>query len=1573
MGFWRQFWALFKKNWIVLGKHWFLNVLRCFVLLVAFGVFLGVAQLFLIKPSNLGLGTIVPVKPLADAFDPSFKLIWAINGTSADEPANVTPAAIMDRVTQDFSDRQLRSVRQLENVSDVAAQCPQNFQLYSECYAAIVFEPSTAGNYSYTLRGDAGFFFVDVQRHTSDFERRVLPLQSAIDRAIIELATGKTPPVVQEWPFTQETNANQKLRIRLSFVRGFRSLLVLGFFACFLGIVYHLPGAATTERASGVTQHMKVMGLKDAARIISWHVSISLAYLPAWVIVAIVWKVQIFAKTNVGLVIAIHLITGLSLASWSLLVAVRFGKSPQLAAVFATFFALLFAILAVVLRNVATGVATIFTLIFPPSFFIFATRAIAGWENNELPTDALHADPDKGIVLLPILIAGIIDIFLFPWLAAVAERRIYDAHEPPTRTSWFRRRKALALAPSEQPDTSMAISVRGLRKDFGAFTAVADLSLDVPRGALFVLLGSNGAGKSTSLSIIAGLLSRTAGALFVADKGKVGIVPQKNVLFPELTCVQTLRVWRDVKGGSESEEDLRQLLRDCDLGPKEDANADTLSGGQKRKLQLAIGLVGGSSTVLVDECTSGVDPLSRRAIWRTLTRVRGERTVVFTTHFLDEADLLGDHVAILAPPGKLVASAHPVALKARLGGGYTAHVSFDSPSQAPDALLGQIRALAAEASVESSPTADVAYRLGTGDNAVVGRVLQLLQGEGRHKYGVHSYDVAGPTLEDVFLALMRKEEQEHRASADGAEKHAVNDSASVSMDGHAHTMKALAPLALTDGRRISPLHQAAVIFRKRLLILRRSWLTPVLAILIAICGCCIPLFFLTSQKKQCGVREARNLNVTAFRPVPLFLPESPYALMGLVPGLQVPGNTILVAPPDLPSELGAAAAALPYVTFENTAALEQAVRERYTNLSTGAIAYDAATGQAVFAWEAMVGTTGTVLNNFASNVILNALGADGQQAVIRAQYAPFTGIGGGPLAALRWLAFFGAALSVFPAFFALYVSRERRTLVQAMQHSNGLSNPAGLWLGHLLFDAIPGVIVATVVTIIFATVVDQFHGLGYLWLVMFLYAFVGVLFSYLFVLLTTSPLAAFAAVAGYQFILFVLYLSAYLLTYTYAKNSKAPSILNYTHYFASFLSPVCSVLRAIFVSINLFNLLCSGNGVLDVHSLGTIPKFGGPILYLIVSGLVFFGILVAIDSGVRFPLRVGKRGSSTGATADASESVPSDVQQETQAAAASDAPLRILHVTKQFNRGMPPQVDDVSFAVGQDTVFSLLGPNGAGKTTTFNIIRGEVVPDSGEIHVAGFGLGVCPQFTAIDAQLTVRQHLEIYGQLKGLSRGVLAQNVDTMLKATTLAPYADRLAGKLSGGNGRKLALAIALMGNPSVVLIDEFSTGIDPATKRTMWDTFRRVAVGKAVVITTHSMEEAAALSNKVGIIARKMLAIGTTDSLSSRFQIYEVHVSCRTADEVQRAREILAHVPGSRPADDVATRFEVPIGAEGGMSLADLFELLSSQGGEQFEYAVERTSLESVFLKVIRANNVKEEDAVRTRSGFKWFRKMV
>jgi hypothetical protein len=187
----------------------------------------------------------------------------------------------------------------------------------------------------------------------------------------------------------------------------------------------HIKGSVTGERANLLTSHLKAMGLKDSARVMyashsveistshiprysSWHISISLVYLPAWIVVAIIWHYQIFKGTSALLVLVVHLLLGLSLASWSFFLAAPFGKSPQLSAIASTLLSIIFAILALVNSRATTGTAFIFSIIFPSGFYVFAIRAICGFENHQIPTNALHPDPDNNLRLIVLIIAALV-------------------------------------------------------------------------------------------------------------------------------------------------------------------------------------------------------------------------------------------------------------------------------------------------------------------------------------------------------------------------------------------------------------------------------------------------------------------------------------------------------------------------------------------------------------------------------------------------------------------------------------------------------------------------------------------------------------------------------------------------------------------------------------------------------------------------------------------------------------------------------------------------------------------------------------------------------------------------------------------------------------------------------------------------------------------------------------------------------------------------------------------------------------------------------------------------------------
>lgn len=217
----------------------------------------------------------------------------------------------------------------------------------------------------------------------------------------------------------------------------------------------------------------------------------------------------------------------------------------------------------------------------------------------------------------------------------------------------------------------------------------------------------------------------------------------------------------------------------------------------------------------------------------------------------------------------------------------------------------------------------------------------------------------------------------------------------------------------------------------------------------------------------------------------------------------------------------------------------------------------------------------------------------------------------------------------------------------------------------------------------------------------------------------------------------------------------------------------------------------------------------------------------------------------------------------------SHALLQISHVTKYFGKSAASQ--DISFDVRENETMALLGGNGAGKTTLFNMIRGELHPDEGNILVNGISvvdqprkarvhIGVCPQDDAVD-NLTVRQTLEFYGSVKGLKN--VRDNVKQVLSALNITRFENHAQKALSGGTKRKLTVAIALLGNPRLLLLDEPSTGQDAGAKRLLWRALKRVSKDRAILLTTHSMEEAEALASRAVIVSTRMLALGSLSSL--------------------------------------------------------------------------------------------------------------
>jgi ABC-2 type transport system ATP-binding protein len=301
-----------------------------------------------------------------------------------------------------------------------------------------------------------------------------------------------------------------------------------------------------------------------------------------------------------------------------------------------------------------------------------------------------------------------------------------------------------------------AIEVEDLEKRYGDTHALAGVSFSVGEGEVFALLGPNGAGKTTATEILEGYRSRTAGTVRVLGRDpelgerslheRVGIVLQSCGVQEELTVRELLTM---VGSYYPRRRDVRELLELVELDAKEDARVRTLSGGQRRRLDLALALVGDPDVVFLDEPTTGFDPSARRQAWTTLRNLCTlGKTVFLTTHFMDEAEALADRIAVLRH-GRIVAAGTPDALGGR------------------DVLPTEIRF--------SLPPGVEAPRLDGATVSQRGRTVLVVSADGvRATHEVTSWALAGgialegfgvsrPTLEDVYLQLTKSDSIEEAA------------------------------------------------------------------------------------------------------------------------------------------------------------------------------------------------------------------------------------------------------------------------------------------------------------------------------------------------------------------------------------------------------------------------------------------------------------------------------------------------------------------------------------------------------------------------------------------------------------------------------------------------------------------------------------------------------------------------------------------------------------------------------------------------------------------------------------------
>lgn len=1613
---------LFRQIAVLVWKQWLLSlvrapvttILRAFVLPIVFTFFISFSKNFFVPYAVFGIGEFsTPIRSISETLSEinSGRSLVAFvrngyTGGSID--------LVITNITRQVDDAGYRTII-TDNPDDLYSICPSSLAGGTECVVALNFhsspdEPTPGGIWNYTIILDGALgAHPDVTSNRGDQQLYALPFQHGVDWAIAGLNTTVDQaalPSVVEYPYTSESADERAERIRRLFAGTAIDILAVAFFIGICGVSYQQVGAQALETETGMSKLLETMAPNkrrwepQVARLTSYWLAFAVLYFPGWFLMGLIIKALVFTSSNVGILIIYHILIGFALCSQALFIGAFFRKA-QLSGITAILANLILAIIAQVFNQESNSAVAALSLFFPSMNYVYFIMFMARWERNNWPANLSESAPNSPWTLSGgvFFILLIIQIVLYPIAGAILEKALWGT------ASTQSRRKVT--------DENVAVELRGFTKVFrqnrlSAFfarmfgqkpredvVAVNSLDLKVLRGSILVLLGANGSGKSSTLNTVAGLATVSSGTVAVSSPG-LGYCPQTNVLWPKLTVAEHLSIlgrWKAV-GKSPTKAERMKLIDECDLSKKVKTLAGALSGGQQRKLQLALCFISGSPVTLIDEVSSGIDPLARRKIQDIILaeRLRSNRSVIFTTHFLDEAEAVGDHIAILSK-GVLKTSGSVPELK-QSAGGYRIMIQK---------LPG----------IPEIPVLEDAKRTETRDEVIYeapspARAAEMLSHleEMGHKTSIH-----GPSLEDIFMAVAEEMSLEAIATtpSDGSEV-IVNEPKEP--NARTFAFESTKPLSLEPGEPVGPLKQYWYLFEKRLSVFKRNPLPNLAALVLPVIAGGLVLLFLNGfDKAGCTpddrVSQDADINFGSLtNDVTFEVLAGPQDRVGL--------NSVSLLEASLGLGAGGADSgssndsdsSLNLTTFTNSihfvstlTGFNDYIRDNYHNVTPGGF---------FFGPDNIVTLTYVANDGLAAPILMqNLVDTLATNISIVTQYNTFAV----PWQAnqgksLQFVLYFGLVMSITTAFFSLYPTAERLRKVRQHQYSNGV-RPTALWPSYLTFDLIFVTVGVSVAVALFAGVNSGvFFDLGLFWVVLFAYGLTGTLVAYAASLFASGQLAAFAVSAAFGALALLLYILAYLLIATYAPTLRMNEYQEYAYFTMAIILPAASLLRSIFVSLNVLNINC--RGVSEYASNGNeMLAYGGPITYLIIQAMVLLAFLIWWDYGQRFIglFALFRRGSKT--TDQEGQYTPEpEIQAEVRRAesAANDG-LTVLHLTKKYGRFVA--VDDISFGVEKGTIFALLGPNGGGKTSTISTISGDSRPTSGTISIDNIPLlknraealqrlGLCPQFDALDV-LTVTETLCFYAKIRGIKH--VESNVVEIIRAVGLVKFKDRLALTLSGGNKRRLSLAIALLGNPALVLLDEPSSGMDIAAKRIMWATLRRVSAGRSMVLVTHSMEEADALATRAGLLAKRFLAFGTTAELRERHgNRYYIHIVLKTAPyttaaETERIKDwVLQTFEGAEVEARMGhgqLRFTVPAnsqpsrtastakGADSETTAVDgsAAVMTNSQGGSSsissvfstleeaknnlgFEYTIAQPTLDQVFLNVVQKHNVDEEN---------------
>ena len=1103
------------------------------------------------------------------------------------------------------------------------------------------------------------------------------------------------------------------------------------------------------------------------------------------------------------------------------------------------------------------------------------------------------------------------------------------------------------------------LKVRGIVKSFSDMKrkAVDHVDINFYKDEIFALLGHNGAGKTTLISMLTGLYDATEGNAYYDNydildsnnmdkfRSQLGICPQHDVLFDDLSIREHLEMFCIFKGYTKGNliEDVNKTLHDFELEDIQNITAKNLSAGQRRKLSIAISLVGGSEIIFLDEPSSGMDITSRRNLWEILKRQCEGRIIILTTHYMEEASVLGNRIGIINS-GQMTCVGTPLFLIERFGKYMSLNIVKEENAdndQIVDFIQSKVKNVEYEILSEEImfriPKSNFSSGLAKVENknlmSIKNKNVKKKMSEGSmilvnmfdaldndlKKLKIKSYSASMPTLEDVFLYfaaednMKKKEENENNNN----ENINIKTSQELMIDNDKLLFE-------TDFRedfknKSKFINDFKACFHRRFLLTKRDIKGFLMEIL-----CPILLIVIGLIVSKIDIRrEAQpiEMNISAIGKQKI-----------LYAAKDIPNSNLEKYQVEKMENVTCENINIESENIDKTTLIQNFVSKIHeisnstedsekNEVNTMAKNYEGYFGallmlknkNAQIEFISLINSrvrhgVSIYLNAFMNKILENAIGKKVEiEYSLEPMPVTFDVKKSQESNSSMLIVFFVAiAFSLIPGNFITIIVKEKVNNSKHLMRVSGI-NIFAYWLVNYIFELLKYYFTGGVCLLLLYAF--DFYK-EYLYILYLLYGPSMISLTYLSSFIFDSESSAQNCTILVNFILGALGSEVVLVFRGLDNVKKFGKMIMFILYllptfcFDFGYDLILSKLM-IFVADYPNEWYFFSDNVL-------IKKFNlllAPIIYMALETIIY-SIILAIIESCSYTYSKVKNEKLESNINDSKVLKEIDLVNQAENSNKKEYAVLIKNLRKTFNIGncckktKITAIKNINFCVEPGECFGLLGLNGAGKTSTFKCITQEFSPNNGKIYINGKDMsnnfnelssifGYCPQFDAIFEYMTVKENLEFYAKIKGVKSSYLQKVILAMIEEMSLGEFTNKIAGRLSGGNKRKLSVAISFLSNPQIVLLDEPSTGMDPEARRFMWSVIHKISANNSsVIMTTHSMDEAETLCKRMAIMVNgEFVCLGKANQIKEKYGYgYEVNVRIRPLSD-RRFNKFLAY----------------------------------------------------------------------------------